>query len=129
MRQGDDMTDDRIRVGIIGAGGWAKYGHIPALRSLENFEIVAVSSRQMATAEDLLNRVPSDGQGRQELLALALGYRAFALDNDALYGLMFERTTPDFVPSDASRLAGLATFQNARHPRRHLATRFHRPGG
>jgi predicted dehydrogenase len=53
MRQGDDMTDDRIRVGILGAGGWAKYGHIPALRSLDNFEIVAVSSRQMATAEDL----------------------------------------------------------------------------
>ena len=60
--------------------------------------------------EDRLS-VPSDGQGAQELLALALAYRAFALDNDALYGLMFERATPDFVPSDASRLAGLATFQ------------------
>ena len=61
--------------------------------------------------EDQLDRVPSGGQGRQELLAFALAYRAFALDNDALYGLMFERATPDFVPSDASRLAGLATFQ------------------
>jgi AcrR family transcriptional regulator len=61
--------------------------------------------------EERLNRVPSDGQGRQELLAFALAYRAFALENDALYGLMFERATPDFVPSDASRLAGLATFQ------------------
>src|SRR3954466_4690893 len=61
--------------------------------------------------EDRLNSVPSDGQGGQELLALALAHRAFALDNDALYGLMFERATPDFVPSDASRLAGLATFQ------------------
>ena len=61
--------------------------------------------------EDRLNSVPSDGQGEQELLALALAYRAFALDNDALYGLMFERATPDFAPSDASRLAGLATFQ------------------
>jgi AcrR family transcriptional regulator len=55
--------------------------------------------------------VPSEGQGRQELLAFALAYRAFALDNEALYGLMFERGAPDFVPSDASRLAGLATFE------------------
>ena len=61
--------------------------------------------------EERLNSVPSDGEDRQELLAFALAYRAFALDNDALYGLMFERATPDFVPSDASRLAGLATFQ------------------
>src|SRR3954449_9638812 len=61
--------------------------------------------------EDRLDSVPSGGQGWQELLAFALAYRAFALDNEALYGLMFERATPDFVPSDASRLAGLATFE------------------
>ena len=61
--------------------------------------------------EERLDSVPSDAQGREALLAFALAYRAFALDNEALYGLMFERATPDFVPSDASRLAGLATFQ------------------
>src|SRR4051794_17150786 len=61
--------------------------------------------------EDQLNSVPSDGQGRQELLAFALAYRTFALENEALYGLMFERATPDFVPSEASRLAGLAVFE------------------
>jgi AcrR family transcriptional regulator len=61
--------------------------------------------------EERLSSVPSDGHGRQELLAFAQAYRAFALDNEALYGLMFERATPDFVPSDASRLAGLATFE------------------
>jgi AcrR family transcriptional regulator len=61
--------------------------------------------------EERLNSVPPDGQGRQGLLAFALAYRAFALDNEALYGLMFERATPDFVPSDTSRLAGLSTFQ------------------
>src|SRR3954462_12903222 len=61
--------------------------------------------------EDRLNSVASAGQGQQELLAFALAYRAFAIDNEALYGLMFERATPDFVPSDASRMAGLATFQ------------------
>ena len=41
--------------------------------------------------EDRLDSVPSDGHGREELLAFALAYRAFALDNEALYGLMFER--------------------------------------
>src|SRR3954463_16050967 len=61
--------------------------------------------------EDRLNSVPSHSQGRQELLAFALAYRAFALDNDALYGLMFERAPPDFVPPDVSRLAGLSTFE------------------
>jgi AcrR family transcriptional regulator len=61
--------------------------------------------------EDRLDSVPAGGDGRRELLAFALAYRAFALDNEALYGLMFERAAPDFVPSDASRLAGLSTFQ------------------
>src|SRR4051794_10126267 len=61
--------------------------------------------------EERLNSVPSDGQGRQELLEFALAYRRFALENEALYGLMFERAAPDFVPSDASRMAGLTTFE------------------
>ncbi len=61
--------------------------------------------------EDRLDGVPSDAQDQQELVAFALAYRGFALDNEALYGLMFERATPDFVPSDASRFAGLATFE------------------
>jgi AcrR family transcriptional regulator len=61
--------------------------------------------------EERLNSVPSDGEGRQELLEFARAYRQFALDNKALYGLMFERAAPDFVPSDASRMAGLTTFE------------------
>jgi len=60
--------------------------------------------------EDRLNAAPSAADGRQDLLAFALAYREFALDNEALYGLMFERATPDFVPSDDSRMAGLTTF-------------------
>jgi AcrR family transcriptional regulator len=58
-----------------------------------------------------LKTVPSAGDGRRELLAFALAYREFALDNEALYGLMFERGTPDFIPSDDSRMAGLTTFE------------------
>src|SRR4051794_40506604 len=61
--------------------------------------------------EERLNGVPSDGHGEEELLDFALAYRRFALDNEALYGLMFERAAPDFVPSDASRMAGLTTFE------------------
>ena len=54
---------------------------------------------------------PVPAGGRDELLEFALAYRGFAVDHEALYGLMFERATPDFVPSDASRLAGLSTFE------------------
>jgi AcrR family transcriptional regulator len=61
--------------------------------------------------EERLDSVPSRGQAGEELLAFALAYRRFALDNEALYRLMFERAAPDFVPSDASRMAGLATFE------------------
>jgi AcrR family transcriptional regulator len=61
--------------------------------------------------EERLSGVPADGKDWQELLEFALAYRQFALDNEALYGLMFERGAPDFVPSDASRTAGLTTFE------------------
>jgi predicted dehydrogenase len=42
-----------IRVGIIGVGNWARYGHIPALRLLPDYRIVAVSSRRQATANQI----------------------------------------------------------------------------
>jgi predicted dehydrogenase len=35
----------KIRVGIIGSGGWARYGHIPALQALEGFEVIALAGR------------------------------------------------------------------------------------
>jgi predicted dehydrogenase len=46
------MRDEKIRVGMIGAGFWAKYGHIPALQFLKEFEIVAISSRKKELAEE-----------------------------------------------------------------------------
>src|SRR3954452_24438586 len=61
--------------------------------------------------EEQLKAVPATGNPEPELVAFALAYREFALGNEALYGLMFERGTPDFVPSDDSRMAGLETFQ------------------
>ncbi len=59
---------------------------------------------------DALPAAGEDAGDRAGLLAFALAYRAFALENEALYGLMLERATPDFAPSDASRLAGLEHF-------------------
>ena len=47
---------------------------------------------------DRLNGVPSGGRGRDELLDFALAYRGFAVDNEALYGLMFERATQTSSP-------------------------------
>ena len=43
----------RVRVGLVGVGNWARYGHIPALQLLPEYEIVAVSSRQRATADEI----------------------------------------------------------------------------
>jgi predicted dehydrogenase len=39
------MNKQRIRVGIIGTGGWARYGHIPVLQALDDFEVVALAGR------------------------------------------------------------------------------------
>jgi predicted dehydrogenase len=50
--QGEAMSSDKIRVGIIGAGGWAKYGHIPVLQALNGFQITAISSRKKDFAEE-----------------------------------------------------------------------------
>src|ERR1700757_5232156 len=47
-------SDDRIRVGIVGAGasrGFASIAHVPALRALPQFEIIAVCTARQETAE------------------------------------------------------------------------------
>lgn len=47
------MNNEKIRVGIIGLGSWAKHGHIPALQALaDEYEIVAVASRHQELADD-----------------------------------------------------------------------------
>jgi predicted dehydrogenase len=68
---GEAMSSEKIRVGIIGVGGWAKYGHIPALQSLEEFEIVAVSSRRQETAEEYASQfhIRHAFSGEQALIA------------------------------------------------------------
>jgi predicted dehydrogenase len=46
-------SEGKIRTGLIGVGNWARYGHIPALQSLQDFEITAVSSRQLSKAQEV----------------------------------------------------------------------------
>jgi predicted dehydrogenase len=49
-----ELRDGReIRVGLVGVGNWARYGHIPALQSLKAFRVTAVSSRTRAKVEEL----------------------------------------------------------------------------
>lgn len=42
-----------IGVGFVGVGSWARYGHIPALRLLPAYDIIAVSSRSQSKAEEI----------------------------------------------------------------------------
>jgi len=42
-----------IGVGLVGVGNWGRYGHIPALRLLSQYEIVAVSSRSAERAAQI----------------------------------------------------------------------------
>ncbi|MFE4516963.1 Gfo/Idh/MocA family protein [Kitasatospora sp. NPDC056783] len=40
-----------IRVGIVGAGGWAGESHLPALAGLDGFEVTAVATTKQASAD------------------------------------------------------------------------------
>lgn len=42
-----------IRVGIIGAGNWARHGHLPVLGQSDAYEVVAVQSRRRHVAEQV----------------------------------------------------------------------------
>jgi predicted dehydrogenase len=42
-----------VRVGVIGAGWWATFAHIPAVKSHSRAELVAVQSRERAKAEKI----------------------------------------------------------------------------
>jgi predicted dehydrogenase len=46
----------KIRVGIVGAGNWAEYGHIPSLQLLPEFEITAIYSRSQDKADAVAAR-------------------------------------------------------------------------
>jgi predicted dehydrogenase len=41
----------KVRIGVIGAGWWATFVHIPAVKSHPHAGLVAVQSRERAKAE------------------------------------------------------------------------------
>ena len=43
----------KIRVGIVGVGNWGRYGHLPVLQLLPNFEVTAVASRRQEYADEI----------------------------------------------------------------------------
>ena len=43
----------QVRIGVIGAGWWATFAHLPAVRSHPRAELVAVQSRERAKAEKI----------------------------------------------------------------------------
>ncbi|MYM89300.1 Gfo/Idh/MocA family oxidoreductase [Rugamonas sp. FT82W] len=45
--------NEKIRVGIVGAGTWAEYGHIPSLKLLPQYEIAAIFSRSQEKASQV----------------------------------------------------------------------------
>ena len=54
-------ASSKIRVGIVGASasrGFASIAHIPALRALPQFEIVAVCTARQQSAEAAARHVP-----------------------------------------------------------------------
>src|SRR5437868_6634478 len=62
----------KICVGVIGAGWWATFAHIPALKSHPDAELVAVQSREPAKAEKIARDFGAKYActGIQEILAL-----------------------------------------------------------
>jgi predicted dehydrogenase len=53
---GSTPSTKKIRVGIIGVGNWAKYGHIPSMIMLPDYEVVAVQARRKEAAEEAATR-------------------------------------------------------------------------
>jgi len=56
MNQRTNNTNEKIRVGVIGAGTWAEYGHLPSLKLLPQYELTAIYSRDGEKATQLVER-------------------------------------------------------------------------
>jgi predicted dehydrogenase len=46
----------KILVGLVGVGNWGRYGHLPALKLLPEYEVAAVSSRRKDTAVEIASQ-------------------------------------------------------------------------
>jgi len=50
------MTNRRVRVGVLGAGAWASFAHLPGFRRDQRCEIVAIADPQSALARAAADR-------------------------------------------------------------------------
>src|SRR5438874_2562 len=66
------MTRQRLRIGLIGAGGNTRLRHIPGLRELPDVEIVAVCNRRPASTAAVAKEygIPRTFEHWQDLVAL-----------------------------------------------------------
>ena len=121
-------TTNKIGVGLAGVGNWAQYGHIPALRLLPEYRIVALSSRSADRAAQLADQyaIPhhftnvNDLAGHEEvdlIVALppapehlAVVQAAFAAGKDVLCEWPLTTKT-----SDSLDLLALAQATGCRH--------------
>jgi predicted dehydrogenase len=62
----------KVRIGVIGAGWWATFAHIPAINSHPQAELVAVQSRERAKAESIARDFGAKHSctGVEEILAI-----------------------------------------------------------
>lgn len=69
----------------------------------------ALYGRGFVQLEQTMARAEVSGAPEEAFVALLLSYREFAVENPALYGLLFERVLPGFSPSAAARHTALKT--------------------
>ena len=65
------MSEDAIRVGVIGAGENTTWRHIPGLQAIEGVEIVGVCNRSRESSERVANefKIPKTYDGWQDAIA------------------------------------------------------------
>ena len=102
-------------------------GRLHALRVEAGAAGAALPARLPAASRIGSTASPRTADGKPGAAGVRHGLPRVRARNEALYGLMFERAAPDFIPSDASRMAGLTTFEMLAQPRRRVAARLHRP--
>ena len=101
---GEQMTR-RVKVGIVGAGWWANYVHIPALLDNADAELVGVSDRDERRAADAAARFGIGVAATDVSQLLELGVEAVivATPHDAHQHPRRPRSTPASTCSSRSR--------------------------
>ncbi len=67
------MSNDKLRIGIIGAGGIVRQRHMPGLAKLEDVEVVAVCNRHSMSAREFADefKVPQVAYDWHEVVGMA----------------------------------------------------------